>query len=576
MSRATQRLVVAPVTDAEVEAFGELPTHDQIKLLLSHLGSQVIVFYPRLVDLTLSVPTAVFTGQLIYNTRKVIEIYEANVGVARTSAEWESETTLSRRTVESAINLLTNLKIVEVRRLKSFRSPVYWLNLEELAAQLEQVVKAQYGFLPQITQGDVLLGLLGQTRAFNKALAKVAGDNLNAGLMLSYLMGNFRMRCEREGCPVWIENTIELVENELRLNRNQQEYARRILVARRLIDECVTRTAPPKLRTRLNLSEIARQAVENGLLQPSLWLKSAHSDAEIGLSTFHPQGACADTTLEGQNCIESETGDGRFLKNANHILKNANDILKISNSADVDNLPRDGEFQDSHYVYRDISNTTTSTDSSSASAHDSVVVVFEENGKGKSERVVADYRAHPVSTSTVLPENTPASRETEKAFALPEGTVHPVDTPETQRPLPAAAHPASTVLPEDSLVFPEKLDQSLSEAIKPYLALLDRAVAQDMLDELSAALRLRQIDNPVGYVRGMVARYEAGTFTREHAPAVQARRAALAAKREAELAKTAEESAKANGFDDPANRADIDAARQRAMANFRIRKDGSK
>jgi hypothetical protein len=556
---------------AFISDFNDREMADQVNSLMAVLGQHNIKFYPILVDLTQSVSAAIFMGQLFYHTRKLLAKQQGNSGVCQPQAQWEEETYLSRRYLATAVDLLQELGFVEVRRKKNFRAPVYLLKLEQLAQALAKQAEADFTPAYHVTTGDILIQLLGKPKVFNHALARIAGDSITAGLILSYLIGVVKMWSSRGNPPTWIENPIELIENELRLNRNQQEHARRKLVALKLIHESTTRSTPPVLRMRLNLGAVAARALQLGVKGCGLWItpKVIHNDiVEIVAKNKQKEAICSKNDATDahilksvieilgndvhilKSAIEIQANDLHILKRAieigvnhPHILKSANHILKSAieiPQTPVDNFNLNGAFQDIHYINTDLKTTTTANGKFEAAdlPTASVVVVsdsFDEKHQNQNQKPVQNLVQNQTS---LLPAD------------LGQG--------------------ASSATPKSlDLILPAGLIPSVANALKSLLSPIELSLAQDFLDELAWNLKRRQISNPIGYVRTMMTRYENGEFTKENAFQVQAERQARAeAKiREAEDQKLAMEEAQRRS--DPTYLAELKAARERTVARYR-------
>lgn len=102
------------------------------------------------------------------------------------------------------------------------------------------------------------------------------------------------------------------------------------------------------------------------------------------------------------------------------------------------------------------------------------------------------------------------------------------------------------------LWFPEGLTPMQRRGIGNHLAHLDRAAAQQLLDELTGRMRIDKIKSPIRYFSALVSRWQRGEFAPELGLAVAAERRA---------ARHREEQASAASSSSAAQRFDTDSAR---------------
>ena len=129
-----------------------------------------------------------------------------------------------------------------------------------------------------------------------------------------------------------------------------------------------------------------------------------------------------------------------------------------------------------------------------------------------------------------------------------------VETP--SRPERRPDHEGSRSRCRGDLWFPEGLTPAQRRDIGDRLTLVDRATAQQLLDELAGRMRATKVKNPIGYCAALVSRWKRGEFAPEMALAIAAER--LAARQPEALASA---SSSAPSATDPARLNDTAATR---------------
>ena len=147
--------------------------------------------------------------------------------------------------------------------------------------------------------------------------------------------------------------------------------------------------------------------------------------------------------------------------------------------------------------------------------------------------------AHAPAMATALPSGTPGQIDQGPQSAVTRGmdssvrvtTTYPLSFPKPQPPVQRASR--RELGPErdgggrgGDLCLPEGLTPTQRRGIIDQLAQTDRAVAQQLVDELAGRMRITDIRNPIRYCAALNDRWRRGEFAPELAPTIAAERLA--------------------------------------------------
>ena len=118
---------------------------EQTELVINLLREHNISYYPRLVDLTQSITTAIFLSQLIDATKKNILSKTEDLGVCQPLSTWEKNTSLTRRHIATAVEYLLSQQFIDVVRLQFVTTASYRVNLKQLAIGINDAINLEIG-----------------------------------------------------------------------------------------------------------------------------------------------------------------------------------------------------------------------------------------------------------------------------------------------------------------------------------------------------------------------------------------------------------------------------------------------
>jgi hypothetical protein len=233
------------------QALRRLPKHrlsetdaQTIRVFLRESG-RFVAFHRRFVDVIAdtsgnqpknrgNTKAALLLSQAIYWLKHGTEIEAQGGWFSKTAEQWEIETGLSRREVDTARRRLREIGLLEEKKIGLPAMPYYRINVERLGELLANRIGRT---LPQSLSVQVLRQckdewvrqLMGPVIAYNRMLAAVC-DSVNAALYLSNAIASqsSAMSVDARG-QGWYLRPTNQVTLETGLTRHQQVTARRIL-----------------------------------------------------------------------------------------------------------------------------------------------------------------------------------------------------------------------------------------------------------------------------------------------------------------------------------------------------------
>ncbi len=205
-----------------------------------------IRYCTNLAQIVGSVKAAILLSQMIYWTKKGVEV-KANDGWFRKRSEhWTIETGLTRHEQDTARKLLVDIGFLEIRHVvaegkKAHGEVHYRLNLMKIGNALADLIGKQIEAMNPLNLDDlqsdseVVRLLLGRHVSYHRALVDIAGST-TAALLLSKMIYLQRRAYGANGGE-WFSVTTEYYRQELGMNRRQQETARKALLGKSLIAE---------------------------------------------------------------------------------------------------------------------------------------------------------------------------------------------------------------------------------------------------------------------------------------------------------------------------------------------------
>lgn len=193
-----------------------------------------------------SVKAGILLSQMIYWTKKGVEVKANNGWFRKRSEHWTIETGLTRHEQDTARKILVNLGLLEIRHVvaegkKAHGEVHYRLNLGEIGNALANLIGKQIEAMNPLNLDDlqsdseIVRQLLGRHVSYHRALVDITGST-TAALLLSKMIYLQRRAFGANGGE-WFSVTVEYYRQELGMNRRQQETARKALLGKKLIAE---------------------------------------------------------------------------------------------------------------------------------------------------------------------------------------------------------------------------------------------------------------------------------------------------------------------------------------------------
>lgn len=280
-----------------------------------------ISYSSNLAQIVKSVKAAILLSQMIYWTKKGVEV-KANDGWFRKQAEhWTIETGLTRHEQDTARKLLVELSFLEIRHKiregkKGHGEVHYRLNLEKIGNALADLIGNQILAMNPLNLDDlqsdseIVRQLLGKHVSYHRILVDISGGT-TAALLLSKMIYLQRRAFSSNGGE-WFSVTCEYYRQELGMNRRQQESARKALVQRDLIIEALLED---ELRHNRRLYQQVNVATVMAELEKSVVAQSAEASAGIkkeGSSTpMYKTGNLKSRGVAQNRQPESDDGCGK-------------------------------------------------------------------------------------------------------------------------------------------------------------------------------------------------------------------------------------------------------------------------
>lgn len=205
-----------------------------------------IRYSTNLAQIVGSVKAVILLSQMIYWTKKGVEV-KANDGWFRKQSEhWTLETGLTRHEQDTARKILIGLGFLEIKHKvnegkKAHGEVHYRLNLEKIGNALADLIGKQIEAMNPLNLDDlqsdseIVRQLLGRHVSYHRALVYITGST-TAALLLSKMIYLQRRAFAANGGD-WFSVTTEYYRQELGMNRRQQESARKLLLQKKLIVE---------------------------------------------------------------------------------------------------------------------------------------------------------------------------------------------------------------------------------------------------------------------------------------------------------------------------------------------------
>ena len=205
-----------------------------------------ISYSSNLAHIVGSVKAAILLSQMIYWTKKGVNV-KANDGWFHKQAEhWTIETGLTRHEQNTARKLLVQLGFLDVQHKtsdgkKAHGMVSYRINLDRIGQALTDLIGDTIQAMNPLNLDDlqadsqVVRQLFGKPVSYHRALVDITGGTTSA-LLLSRMIYLQRRAYSSNGGE-WFSVTTEFYRQELGMNRRQQESARKALRANKLIFE---------------------------------------------------------------------------------------------------------------------------------------------------------------------------------------------------------------------------------------------------------------------------------------------------------------------------------------------------
>lgn len=262
-----------------------------VRALLRKSG-RIITYHRRFVDLlpdqdqTGNSKTALFLSQAIYWIRHGTLIEESGGWFSKTADQWQLETGLSRREVDTARRRLRAAGLLDEKKAGAPPLPFYRIDLERLGQMLAERIGRS---LPHSLSVDILRQskvewvrqLLGPIVPFNRILVDVC-HSTNAALYLSQAIraqaSAMSLNAAAQGWDLRPTNKVTL---ETGLTRHQQDAARKQLRDLGFLVEAIT-GVPPRRYSFVDLVQIgcAIQAIVDVDYQSGAFRKNEESSSQ--------------------------------------------------------------------------------------------------------------------------------------------------------------------------------------------------------------------------------------------------------------------------------------------------------
>ncbi len=443
----------------------------RIESVLAPISQRFILYYPALQRITGSANAALMLSQMLYWTRRYVDDHPERDGwFWHTARDWRKTTGLSRHEQDAARAYLRQCGCVEERLMGAPARMHYRVDLDALGKAIAQY--AHRVFNAWHWSDRTTLALLGRPVAFLRGFADLTGS-VTAALYLSELCqklrtverdainGHFTLNGrdrELDAGNGWLDLPLGQSAEMLGVSEKRLRTARHIIKTMGIADESSSGGVQPRTLTRINLDQLSRllSAKRQHLVRQPI---TAHDGDDFE----------SDTADEA-----AETGE---------ILQQTFDFAGMAYSYNPD-LPKPANWNGGNVHSRPA-----------------------ETGKldfPKPANKLAGFgtSVNEVSKQIGLPLQPPIASSPGVAAPIPAGSSG----------LPMAKEKATT-LDLSAVVLPDNLrDDETVSACQMLATLPDTKLAQRVVDEWAAQLRLGRIRVPLSYLATLVSKAKQGAF----------------------------------------------------------------
>lgn len=467
-------------------------TQNNTALTQHLLHSRPIAVHRHVLQIAGLPAAGVLLSQLVYWTRRGVDIKAQHGWIHKSAEQWERETGMSWKVQKRARQHLIEHRLIEERQIGVPRRLEFRLNLNEFAertSQLIQIRLAEDLSLDLFRSDDIVIKqLLGQPISYHRVLARVT-SHVNDALLLSRLIHDQRQinRWQIRSRSDWLR--------ELCMSRDQWETARRHL-----------RTMGVLIERQSNFPRRVNLMIDQAALVDCL--------------ERHSKGLYTVLNPKSRQGVRVQTG-----------------IANLTQPVDLNTVGGFGRFR-------------TAEIPTSESPKPAYPKPAYPKASYKSDP------KPPVQISQTLPyikeglqegvqQQLHGANGYQIAESKPSGVVVVSDQAKDlglARPGPVDRPNPLTVLNErgspdpDRLVWADWLTQEQKMSAWWYLSAMPEETSQTVLDEMAFSHKRKAVYNPVGLIRHLVGLVKTGQFVAEGASTVAKERALSARQHEQEQA----------------------------------------
>lgn len=288
-------------------------------LLLQH--ESPVSYSSNLAHIVKSAKAAILLSQMLYWTRRGVDV-KANQGwFYKRTDHWMRETGLTRHEQATARQLLVELRFLEVQRPEEMNGQVrgntfYRLRLDAIGIALAKLVGEQVNAMNAFQLDDIQLDsaivrqLLGKHVCYHRSLVGIAGS-ATAALLLSHMV-YLQRKAMVASSKDWFSVTAEIYHRELGMNRRQMESARKSLLARRLIEEALVTDG---IRRTRRLYQRIDVSVLMAALESAMASSGAVPRPSLGLRAFSDSAlshVCKSVSSQSRGSSEGRIGAAKY------------------------------------------------------------------------------------------------------------------------------------------------------------------------------------------------------------------------------------------------------------------------
>ncbi|WP_050464245.1 hypothetical protein [Herbaspirillum autotrophicum] len=284
-----------------------------------------VSYSSNLAHIVKSAKAAILLSQMLYWTRRGVEVKANHGWFYKRVDQWTRETGLTRHEQATARELLVALKFLEVRRPDGVSghgrgNTFFRLRLDVIGVALAKLVGEQVTAMSALRLDDIQLDsamvrqLLGKHVCYHRSLVGIAGS-ATAALLLSHMV-YLQRKAMAASNKDWFSVTAEFYHRELGMNRRQLESARKSLLARRLIEEALVTDGIRRTRRLYQRIDVAALTVA---LESAMAASGAVPHPALGLRAFSgtaPAPSSKPGVEQGRGSADGGVGAPQYANDA--------------------------------------------------------------------------------------------------------------------------------------------------------------------------------------------------------------------------------------------------------------------